>query len=228
MHIEKEKEILEAGYPGIVPFLMREERGEVSFEIYSGIEKEAIAFQKAFEGRYFTPKALTSISQAIDPYLSSIGYTRDDKGTLRYYDQYELSPSDQVNTALFKESTAHLTEKLLERLSDNLTTFSLEALLERGLESFVTVIEGRVVAIAAVNERLEEGGAPELTVETAVAYRHKGYGAACVAALAEYLVKKGSFAEYCCRHTHTASGRLARSVGFQKIGRFYAIAAYKN
>ncbi|MBQ7364051.1 MAG: GNAT family N-acetyltransferase [Clostridia bacterium] len=228
MKIENDRAIFRKGYPGIVPFLMEEYRGKVSFEVYAGIRSLAETFQKRYEGRYFSKDALTFIASGMDPYLQKNGYERDTVGMTLYYYHYEMTPSQTPDLSLILDNTYRLCDLPEAMLCENLTTFSLRDLLERSLESFVTVEDGKVVAIATVNERLESGTVPEITVETAPAYRRRGYALSCVAALCDYLLKKGSPVAYCCRNTHTKSNRVAKRVGFVRVGRFYAVSAYRS
>ncbi len=226
MTVENDRRIFASRYPAIVPFLMEEYRGEISFEIYSGIRKTVEVFEKAYEGRYFSKKALTFIAASLDAYIEKHGYLRDKKGVALYYNSYEMRDAACVNTALILPETVLLTEALASGLK-NPTTFSLPELLQKKLVSFVTVLDGEVASIATVNETLEETKMLEVTVETAVKHRGKGYAQSSVAALCAYLLEKGCALAYCCRNTHTKSNRIARAVGFEKVGRFYAVSAYR-
>lgn len=227
MRIENEQQILEENYPGIVPFLMEEYKGNLSLEVYSGIENEAKAFLARFEGRYFSKEALSFIARATDSYLLEKGYRRDTVGETLYYYQYEMTGADTPESSLILPNTQRLTAALLKKIKRNLTTFSLGELLQKRLPTFVTVEEGTVVALATVNERLQKGAYLEITVETAPAYRRRGYAVSNVAALSAYLLSKGATVAYCCRNTHTKSNKVARRVGFHRVGRFYAVSAYR-
>ena len=226
MRIENDKKIFAAGYPAVVPFLMEEYRGTVEFEIYSGIRKEARLFEKNFKGRYFTEKALLHISSSLDAYLESHGYERDKKGATRYYYSYEAKAREALDTALVQESSVLLTEEIASTFK-NRTTFSLNELLEKNIVAFVTVMENEVVSIATVNETLENTNCLEVTVETSVAHRGKRYAESNVSALTAYLLEKGATVAYCCRNTNTKSNKIARRVGFERVGRFYAVSAYR-
>ena len=116
MRVENDKKIFAAGYPAIVPFLMEEYRGEVSFEIYSGIRKEARLFEKNFQGRYFTEKALASLSASLDDYIEAHGYARDKKGATRYYYSYEAKDREAIDTSLIQDSTCLLTQEIAEKV----------------------------------------------------------------------------------------------------------------
>ena len=226
MRVENDKKIFAAGYPAIVPFLMEDYRGSVEFEIYSGIRKEVKAFEKAFQGRYFTEKALTSLANSLDPYIEAHGYLRDKKGATRYYYSYKAKDKDAIDLSLIQETSRLLTSEIAES-TKNRTTFSLSELLEKNIVAFVTLCEGEVVSIATVNETLEHTNCLEVTVETAVAHRGKKYAESNVAALSAYLLEQGATVAYCCRNTNTKSNKIARRVGFERVGRFYAVSAYR-
>jgi len=228
MRFENDGEIFSAGYPGIVPFLMEEYRGEVSFEVYEGIRTLAETFRERYKGRYFGREALTFIARGTDAYLEKNGYERDTVGMTRYYYQYELTPEDSLDRSLIGQHTFRLREELLDGINENLTTFDLEELLKREIEAFVVIADGKVAAIATVNERFEEGSMPEVTVETAPAYRRRGYALSAVAALCDFLLSQGCSVAYCCRNTHTSSNHVASRIGFTRVGRFYAVAAYRK
>ena len=110
---------------------------------------------------------------------------------------------------------------------NNRTTFALSELLAKSIVAFVTVREDEVVSIATVNETLENTNCLEITVETAVAHRGKRYAESNVAALTAYLLEQGATVAYCCRNTNTKSNKIARRVGFERVGRFYAVSAYR-
>lgn len=226
MRVENDKKIFAAGYPAIVPFLMEEYRGSVEFEIYSGIRKEVKAFEKHFQGRYFTEKALLSLAESLDSYIEAHGYERDKKGAARYYYSYEAKDKEAIDRSLIQENSRLLTNEIANG-AKNRMTFSLGELLEKNIVAFVTLIEDEVVSIATVNETPEETSCLEVTVETAVAHRGKRYAESNVAALCAYLLEQGATVAYCCRNTNTKSNKIARRVGFERVGRFYAVSAYR-
>lgn len=226
MKIENDKRIFAAGYPAIVPFLMEEYRGSVSFEIYSGIRKEVRAFEKNFAGRYFSEQALLSLSASLDAYIEAHGYERDKKGAARYYYSYEAKDKEAIDRSLIQENSTLLTFEIAAHCQ-NRTTFSLLELVEKKIAAFVSLCDGEVVSIATVNETLEATNCLEITVETAVLHRKKGYAESNVAALCAYLLEQGATVAYCCRNTNTKSNKIARRVGFERVGRFYAVSAYR-
>ncbi len=227
MRIENDREIFEAGYPGIVPFLIEEYKGEVSVEVYEGAEAAAREYLARHEGRLFSKEALSHLARSLDGYLLQNRYERDTVGETLYYYQYEMTDRTALDPSLVKAGTYRLTASLIRRVKKNLTTFTLDELLSKKLEAFVVVEDDAVVAIAAVNERLEKGKVLEITVETSPRFRQRGYALSTVTALSDYLLDKGATVAYCCRNTHMKSNRVAKRVGFTRVGRFYAVSAYR-
>lgn len=227
MRVENDREIFEANYPGIVPLLVEEYKGDVSIEVYSGAEAFAREYLERYTGRLFSKEALSSVARSLDGYLRENGYERDTVGETLYYYQYEMTDPKALDLSLIKAGTERLTASLLKKIKGNLTTFSLDELLEKKLSAFVVIEDQKVVAIATVNERLKKGSVLEVTVETSPRYRQKGYALSTVTALSRYLLEHGATVAYCCRNTHTKSNRVARSTGFCRVGRFYAVAAYR-
>ncbi len=228
---ENDKKILKAGYPAIVPFLMEEYKGEVDIEVYSSLKKQAKSFLEEFNGHLFSKRALDYISSSLDSYIEENGYTRDKKGATLYYYSYEIKDPSLLDTSSIRSDTHRLFD-LFEEIQTgklkNRTTFKLGELLEKSLESFVTVCNGEVVSIATVNETLDKTRMLEVTVETAVAHRRCGYAISNVEALASHILSNGGFAAYCCRSSNTKSAKIAERAGFERVGRFYAVTAYKN
>lgn len=228
MRIENDRKIFAAHYPAIVPFLMEEYRGVTEFEIYSGIQKTVASFEKAFAGHYFSEKALRFIASSLDDYIERHGYARDKKGETLWYNSFEGREKSAIDRTLILPATHLLSDELLKSLPlKNRTTFSLQELLAKKLAAFVTLWEGEVAAIATVNETAEETKVMEITVETAVPYRGRGFATSCVAALAAYLLDSGAYVAYCCRNTNYKSNKIAKKVGLEKVGRFYAVSAYR-
>lgn len=231
IRIEDDRKIFAcpARYPALVPFLMEEVRGSVDFEVYRGVKAIAEAFAADYAGRFFTPAALKAIGRALDPYLEAHGYCREKRGQTVWYRHFELVAGSAVNPHLLREDSFFLDDALMAAFPalGNATTFRPRELIAHGLPAYVTIADGKIVSVATVNENLSADAMPEMTVETAVAYRGRSYATANAAALARCLLARGKTVAYCCRHTHTASAAIARRVGFEEIGRFFAVTAYR-
>lgn len=86
--------------------------------------------------------------------------------------------------------------------------------LMRGHDAWVVMADHAVVAAAWLC-----GGA--IAVETAPAYRRRGYARAVVAALTSACLVEGREVRYCCAETNAASMALAASLGFVPAAREY-------
>lgn len=223
IYIENDKEIFEAGYPAIVPFLIQEQDSEVYVEAYSGLEDIAEQYVLRFENEYFSDAALRWLDSNVQPYLEENGYYREKRGVMRWYHAYILNADDKINTSYIRKDSVLLTEPIR-----SMTLIKPAEHLELSMPVFATVIDGVAVSVATVNPHSEDQNCLEVTAETAKAYRKNGYGASNVAALSKYLIENGYSVAYCCSRYNTPSKKIAENIGFKKDGRFYAVDAYKK
>ena len=89
------------------------------------------------------------------------------------------------------------------------------------------VVAGGVVASIAYAHRTGVMGnrVADLAVETAPAYRRRGYAKTAVSAVVEHLTRTGGEARYGCRPDNHASVATARSVGFIPYGTSLILSA---
>ncbi len=88
------------------------------------------------------------------------------------------------------------------------------------------VADGRVVSLAyAHRSGMMEGQVADLGLETAEAYRRRGYAQTAVSAVVAAVTRKGGEALYDVSPDNLASIATARSVGFVPYGRMLALAA---
>ncbi|MBE6544153.1 MAG: GNAT family N-acetyltransferase [Ruminococcaceae bacterium] len=223
--ISIETEELPEDYPGIVPILMDLEENELVFEVYEGLEKSISFFVKEFEGKYFSKEAFLYLCCCVDEYLEDKPYLRDTYGRTRFYRKFYINEAAQVNDTVIKPSTVMMTRELWD--IPNLTVLFAEDTGRIPPLSFVSIEDGKIVSVATVNDT-ESDKVREITVNTAAKYRGRGYGASNTAALARYLVNMGYEVAYCVSDYNKASIKIAKKCGFNEIGRFYAVTAYKT
>jgi RimJ/RimL family protein N-acetyltransferase len=85
--------------------------------------------------------------------------------------------------------------------------------------AYGVVEDGWVVAVAyAHRSRVLEGQVADLGVETAPAYRQRGYAQTAVSAVAAEVISRSGEARYDCSIENDASIATARSVGFRPYG----------
>lgn len=225
MKIELVTEPMPAGLPGIVPVLLTLEGDTLRAECYEAVAPTVEAHLRAYGERVFSDRSLRALFAAVAPFIEETGYEPDAYGLSRYYESYRLDENcAPLPDGAILPGTALLTKKL--SALPNRTTMDTGLLLARKAPCAVHIEGGQVVAVCAVND-FAEGEAPEVTVETAVGFRRQGYGRSVVAALAGELRRRRYPVCYCCSRYNHPSKRLARSLGFRRVGRFYAIAGYR-
>jgi len=88
------------------------------------------------------------------------------------------------------------------------------------------VADGTVASVAFCHRTgVMEDRVADIGVETAPAYRRRGFATAAVAAAAGHVIRAGGEARYGCRPDNTASVATARSVGFVPYGNSLVLAA---
>ena len=88
-------------------------------------------------------------------------------------------------------------------------------------------VGGASVSHASVNDISSEDGKVEIYVETEERYRGRGFATACVAALRDYLVKKGKSVKYITDADNAPSLKVAEKAGFEEEGRRLTAVFYK-
>lgn len=82
------------------------------------------------------------------------------------------------------------------------------------------VADGQIAAVAYAHRAgVMEGVVADIGVETATAYRGRGYAKAAVSALVWHYTERGGEAKYSCNPENVASMATARSVGFAPYAR---------
>jgi GNAT superfamily N-acetyltransferase len=88
------------------------------------------------------------------------------------------------------------------------------------------VIDACVVSVAYAHRTgLMASEVADLGVETAPAYRRRGYAGACVAAITAHIASQGGEALYGCSPQNTASAATARSAGYVPYARTLILVA---
>lgn len=221
--LEDEREILESGYPILVPLLVEEIDGDVEIEAYAGIEDIATEFHALFLDHPFTKDAIDWLDSRLRPYVEELGYLRECTGKYRWYLSYEASDSQSLAVDRIRPDSV----RLREGDYDVLVSFSLVEQMDKSLPAYVTLLGDKIVSIATVNEHDPDQKVLEMTVETAPDYRQKGYALSNAVALARELTKQGYRVAYAVSRYNRASQNLAKKAGFRRVGRFYAYTAYK-
>jgi len=108
----------------------------------------------------------------------------------------------------------------------NLTEIDIDEAVLLGQESFVCVADGAIVSVAV--ENFLHDGAVEIAVETAEAYRGKGYAYSVCADLICDIISAGYFVTWHCNEDNIESVNLANKLGFVRAGRELYYCYYLN
>lgn len=222
--VEKEKRIFKADYPMIVPFLVTEYGEDLEIEVYSGVKRLARRHIKRYADDIFSDESLAAINEELEKYAASHGYEGESHERLRWYYSFSMRNAENLDTTAILPSSVKIEDDNFE----NLTTIEVKENLEKNIPTFATVENGKIVSLACVNEYTEGQRMLEITVETALGYRKKGYARSNTAALAKFLIENGYSVAYCCSRYNEGSRRIAESLGFDLVGRFYAYNAYRK
>lgn len=213
---ENERELIEEEASMLVPILIQEEDGAYRIEAYEGVRAIVEAFAERFQGHFFSKRAIDWLDSQIGPWVNALGYYRESVGLYRWYEVYE------------KQSVGGQPLDETERWSGEECESELLLDLSPDYPAYVVKKEGRIISAARTNEFDPCDSCPELTVETAPAWRGKGYASSNITALANELLADFPSVSYVCSRYNRASQKTALKAGFVKTGRFYAYTAYKD
>lgn len=225
-----EEFVFENDWDTAVPITIRnKDTGGLFIEVFPTYEDAASEFEAQYAVDPFSAEAFAFLWDRIGEPMKARGYEDEKKFRHRWYYNYVLRRRDEIHREVILPGTVRLTKKAVCG-KRNRTTFDLDRYIEEEITSFVTVVSGQIVAIAAENIACSEdfdddtdcGGITEIGVETAVGYRGCGYGASCAAALAEELITgTGGYVTYETDCDNVASQKTALRAGFRQYGRCY-------
>ena len=160
------------------------------------------------EEELFEDGTVQTVVSVCDEFLSKRGY---DLLYGKHY-RYMISDRTEVNKSLVLESS----EVILPDHSYGCEVELDGGQTEDGFICFGTVVDGRIVSVAAENPHDEDNTMIDIGVETAEEHREKGYAASNTAALAYYLLDTGITVTYTAEDDNIPSIHLAEKVGFKR------------
>ncbi|MBQ7921790.1 MAG: GNAT family N-acetyltransferase [Clostridia bacterium] len=223
---EFEKMVVEERYHIAVPVqIIQYADGNTDYLVYSFCEKTAETFGEKFADP-FAPEAIAWLEDALKPIMTELEYDTE-AFVPHIHREYRMSamPAETEKSRL-AELLSELTEEDRENSMEVLEEFELDP---DNPDDRMTVIreDGRIVALAAVND-MQEDSVIEITVECDPDYRRRGYGKACVIALAQYFMKRGMEVKYLCEEDNKASMATAESAGFTLYSRILPMVYYRR
>ena len=225
-----EEFVFENDWDTAVPITVRKkDDGEIFIEVFPTYEDAAHEFEARYGEDPFSDEALAFLWERIGEPMRARGYEDEVKFRHRWYYNYVLRRQDEIDHSVILPETVRLSKKIV-RGKKNCTTFDLDRYIEEEITSFVAVIGGEIVSIAAENMACSGDfdddpdceGITEIGVETAVGHRGCGYGSSCAAALASALISEtGGYVTYETDCDNVSSQKTALRAGFRQYGRCY-------
>lgn len=204
-----------------VPFELTAEGDEVICRCYFEAEYLADEFFDGFgdtEGTLFSSDAVSWLAEKFDAFLADYGFELSpDSGD--YYINYSLSDGARGSC----DGVVRING---DEGYEDLTDTDICGFSECGFIMYAAVVDGKIVAIANTGEPVGDDTpeAVEIGVDTAEEYRRRGYGKACILALARELKNLGHTAIYECASKNTASIKLIEGIGGKIISKkLYAV-----
>ena len=224
LNADEEEWILNTHFDAAIPIHVEDFCGSVKVFAFPSVEKCVREYLDCHRNDLFSDAALDALRAGCRDFCKTNGYHEE-----KYPKNWGYN--------LILESPPHLTEPngavckrlLSPRALKNLTTFNLKETLDSGRVVFAVIVDEQVVSVAVTAEALSEADQwMEISIESAPAYRNKGYAKLAVGALSSFLIKNGHAVLFKCHHTNLASRQVALDCGFTDAGKFYYYVLRKD
>lgn len=218
---EGEAFVRENAFDIAVPIHVEQNSGETKIFSYPTVAQLCEEYEKRFAEDLFSDKALDFLREGCKTFCKELGYKE------------EKHPKNWGYNFICSQNAPD-TDIICERIRrdgkyKNLTTFDIASCLAYERVIYALVKEGRIVSVAVTCEApSKEHDLVEIGTETAVGYRGNGYAKATVRALSAHLCEKGYRVLYKCHHENLASAAVARSAGFDEVGKFFYYVLRKD
>ncbi len=189
-----------------IPITIREDIGrDAEITVLPSLKKVAQKLEKQFGGKFFDIETHNFLRHEIRPFMDSIGYL-DNRQSRKIT---VIMTRDNSITLPCSESV------ILDAPIKNNTTADIESLIEFGHIVAAKIVDGAVVACAYTDLNPQGCEYVEIGVETAHAYRHKGYAKSVLQTLISRLNELDIKPVYITSAHNKASLKLAKSLGFE-------------
>ena len=190
-----------------IPISIHQSTGdEPEITVLPSIKKVAAKLERDFADKLFSKEAHSFLRENIRPFMDTIGFLDN-----RQSRKISLVMSRNESIVPSPTSAIRLTDK--STYSKNLTTVPMRDLLELGHIVCAVMVDSSIVSVA-YTDLPPDGKAVEVGVETAPAYRNRGYAKDALTKLISELDRIDTVPIYICSQSNTASMRLAKSLGF--------------
>ena len=197
-----------------VPIHVEVMNGETKIFAYPFAKELCEEYEARFKEDLFSDEALDFLREGCEEFRKELGY-KEEKYPKNWGYNY-ICESNNADGGISCERIRR------DKKYKNLTTFNIAECLAYERVVYAAVKEGQIVSVAVTSESVKDArDMIEIGTETAVGYRKNGYSAAAVRALSEFLCDKGLRVLYKCHHENVASSAVAKSAGFDEVGKFF-------
>ena len=200
--------------------------GEPVITAYSVCIDKAREWERDYGDRLLSGESLDWLEREFCAFAEKLGYKRvNSENELMI--EYVFTPDMQL-AKTYPDIKVHkiTSNAVLEKLCE-MSGCDIEIADDGEDILFAVIEEGRLCAYAGMNDLCYEDGSIEISVETAPDYRRKGYGAACVCALTQYLCDKGITVRYKCSADNGPSLALCEKCGVVLEGKRFSLVMEK-
>lgn len=224
--IEFERDIISSGYHIVVPVqIEKKTSGDLRIIAYSFVMDKAREFEQKHGDMPFTEDALACLDELISPVMEKMDYSTA-HAKERIFLEYRCENADTSKILPGCELIDTLDGEDYED-SLELDAFALDK--SEKIDRMAVVRDGgKIICYAGLDDVCENDGLLEVTVECAPEYRHRGYGASCVALLTDYLLSIGEKVKYVCEDDNRLSKLTAASAGYTLYKTVLPYVCYKH
>ncbi len=203
----------------IVPFefeLLKE--NEILIRVLPCLADFAERFEKQYENCYSSRDVIDEIRKHCAQITAPLGFFEDISST---YCIYEYSADEVLINEKLVRDDSRIIKNLAEADFNKRILFDVIECVRSGGIASVTVNNGSIVSVAAVNGLCSGRETVEITTETAVGYRGMGLASSNAASVILELKKMGKSPVYKCRSTNLASVSVAEKIGLKREKTIY-------
>ncbi len=206
----------------ILPVCVYERNGEVSADCYRKYLTITKKYIKKYKDDLFSDAALLYLDSAVKKKIK--GYSRYDE-----YNEYYLLYTLFDCSTLPKEDCVRCDFITDAKFTRDLTDFEVDEIIKNRQPAFVVVEDDKIVAICAANYFIEDDEKEvELAVETAQAYRGRGYATALLTKMSRYILEMGKTPVYRVSRFNSASIATVEKCGYKCIGKEFYYNCYNG
>ncbi len=210
--IYSDDSLLRFGYDMIIPCSLVQSGEQLTVELYPALEDSFRCWYREIQGDPMSAVHLEELHKRFQNQITEWGYCPSG-----YCPEHHLLCYRADAPVFIPDNTPDALPRAQWNGCSDLTGFEPEeGAVCYGIES-----DGCIVAVAGENLTLREGQLAEIAVETAPAYRRRGYASHLIRVVTNDLCKQGFTVIYKTDLTNLASQKAAKKAGLELSGTEY-------